>query len=222
MLGTLAMGIAHEVSTPLGIIAGRAEQLEGRVHGDERAAKAVQIVLEQTDRIRRTIRGFLDLVRDESPVLGNTAASGVLDGAVALVHHRFAAANVALTKRVASDVHSVRCDVAMLQQAIVNLLLNACDACPNGGQVEVSADNDGEQVVFCVADNGAGIDEEAAEQATRPFFTTKARGQGTGLGLAIANEIVKLHRGSLRLERASPRGTRAVILVPMVQVSDAL
>ena len=173
----------------------------------------------RTERIRRTIRAFLNLVRDESPILGNTSPAAVLDGAIALVDHRFAAAQVALTRTLAPDLRPIRCDVPMLAQAIVNLLLNACDACPPGGHVDVQATAEGEQVAFAVVDDGIGIDKEAAEQATKPFFTTKPRGQGTGLGLAIANEIVKLHRGILQLEPATPRGTRAVILVPVAQAN---
>jgi signal transduction histidine kinase len=213
-LGTLAMGIAHEVSTPLGIIAGRAEQLQDRMKGDERASKAVQIVLEQTERIRKTIRAFLDLVRNASPLLADVAPEAVLDGAIGLVRHRFEAANVILKRDVAPELRPVRCDLALLQQAVVNLLLNACDASPPGGIVRASAAADGEHVAFAVVDGGSGIPSDVAEQATKLFFTTKPRGQGSGLGLAIANEIVKLHRGSLRLEPASPRGTRAIIFLP--------
>lgn len=218
VMGTLAMGIAHEISTPLGIIAGRGEQLLSRLQGDERSARALQIVLDQSERIRRTIRGFLNLVRGDTPVLGDTAPKAVLDGAVGLVEHRFEAARVTLSKDVSFDLPTIRCDVPILQQAIVNLLLNACDACMPGGHVEASIRSDSEHVVFLVVDNGAGITSEAAARATEPFFTTKAQGQGTGLGLAIANEIVKLHRGSLSLRANSPRGTCASISIPTLKV----
>jgi len=214
-LGTLAMGIAHEVSTPLGVIAGRAEQLLPRLEGDERAARAVRAILEQAERIRRVIRAFLDVVRGEAPALGATPPAAVLEGAVALVEHRLAAAGVALEKDVAPDLPSIRGDVPMLQQALVNLLLNACDACERGGRITARVASSGEQVVFTVTDDGRGITPEEASRATEPFFTTKAPGQGSGLGLAITNEIVKLHRGWLTLEPVSPRGTRASVIVPV-------
>ncbi len=211
MMGTLAMGIAHEVSTPLGVIAGRSV-------GDERGERAVQAILEQTDRIRRVIRGFLDLARGERPDLGDTPPAVVLDGAVSLVEHRFAAAGVTLRKEVHDGLPAIHCDVPMLQQAIVNLLLNACDACAPGGRVEAKITSDGESVAFSVADDGVGITPEAAARATEPFFTTKPKGQGTGLGLAIASEIVKLHRGTLTVRPASPRGTCASVIVPTPKV----
>ncbi len=225
-LGTLAMGIAHEVSTPLGVIAGRAEQLLPKVTGDERAARAVHAILDQAERIRRVIRAFLDVVRGGAPALGETLPSAVLEGAVALVEHRFAAAGVALEPRVTPGLPAVRGDAALLQQAIVNLLLNACDACARGGRVAVEVapegapGREGGRVRFTVTDDGRGITAEEATRATEPFFTTKAPAHGSGLGLAIVNEIVKMHRGTLTLGPASPHGTAATIALPVPSVPE--
>jgi signal transduction histidine kinase len=218
VMGTLAMGITHEVSTPLGVIAGRAEQLGARSNGDERASRAIRAILEQTERIRRIIRGFLDLARGEQPDLRDTAPAAVLDGAVSLVNHRFTAADVALIVDVPEALPTIHGDVPMLQQVLVNLLLNACDACAPGGRVEARIRGEGDRVAFTVVDDGVGIAPEAAAHATEPFFTTKARGHGTGLGLAIANEIVKMHRGTLSLRPASPRGTCASVTIPTARV----
>jgi signal transduction histidine kinase len=213
-MGTLAMGIAHEVSTPLGIIVGRAEQLLPRIAEDERSTRSLRAILAQAERIRRVVQGFLDLARGGTPSLGDVDPASVLEGAIALVEHRFAAAEVALTLDVAPDLPMIHCDVAMLEQALVNLLLNACDACKRHGHVAAKASSDGDRVAFTVVDDGGGITLENAARATEPFFTTKPAEQGTGLGLAITNEIVKMHRGRLSIEPASPRGTRASVIVP--------
>jgi signal transduction histidine kinase len=215
MMGTFAMGIAHEVGTPLGVIAGRGEQLAERLAGDERSERAVRAILEQTERIRSTIRAFLDVARGEQRGLCDSAPSAVLDGARSLVEHRFRAASVALVADVPADLPLIHGDTQLLQQALVNLLLNACDACAPGGQVEAKIRTDGEQVAFTVVDDGEGITPEAAARATEPFFTTKSH--GAGLGLAIASEIVKLHRGSLSLRAASPRGTTASVILPVAR-----
>jgi signal transduction histidine kinase len=100
----------------------------------------------------------------------------------------------------------------MLQHALVNLLLNACEACAPGGRVRVAAHREKDGVAFTVTDDGAGISAEAAARATEPFFTTK--GHGAGLGLAITSEIVKMHRGTFTLRPASPRGTVAAVIIP--------
>jgi signal transduction histidine kinase len=213
-MGTLAMGIAHEVSTPLGIIVGRAEQLLPRIAEDERATRSLKAILAQAERIRRVVQGFLELARGGTPTLGDVEPASVLEGAIALVEHRFAAAEVELTLHVAPDLPMIHCDVGMLEQALVNLLLNACDACKRHGHVAAKASSDGDRVAFTVVDDGAGITTENAARATEPFFTTKPAGEGTGLGLAITSEIVKMHRGRLSIEPASPRGTRASVIVP--------
>jgi signal transduction histidine kinase len=109
----------------------------------------------------------------------------------------------------------IQCDRDLLEHAIVNLLLNACEACGQGGRVEISARSDAEQVAFVVTDDGAGISVEAATRAAEPFFTTKAQSAGTGLGLAIATEIVKSHRGDLTIGPNQGKGTRATIELPI-------
>lgn len=213
-MGTFAMGVVHEVSTPLGVIVGRAEQLRGRVGQDERGVHAAEAIMEQVDRIQVVIRRFLDMARGGPPSLVRTNPGEVIRSAVETVDHRFAKAHVALSTDVPNDVRDVLCDRALLEQALVNLLLNACDACTPGGHVQVSTRSDTEQVAFVVTDDGPGIQPEVAARAKDPFFTTKPAGAGTGLGLAIASEIAKSHRGELTIAPQAERGTRACIDIP--------
>jgi two-component system, NtrC family, sensor kinase len=215
IMGTLAMGVAHEVGTPLGVIIGRAEQILGHVDGDERLRRSLVAIVEQAERIQRVIRGLLDVARGGAPVLDDVEPGAVLGRAVGLVEHRFEGAGLTLTTDVPVDLPAIRCDTALLEQALVNLLLNACDACEHHGHVDVKIRCDGDRVAFTVVDDGVGITADAAARATEPFFTTKPAGKGTGLGLAITNEIVKIHRGALSIEPASPRGTRASVIVPV-------
>jgi signal transduction histidine kinase len=214
-LGALATGIAHEVSTPLGVIVGRAEQLLPRVAADERATRAVTVIGEQADRIDRVIRGFLRLARGDVPVLERAAPKTLATTACNLVEHRFEKAGVKLAQHIDDDLPEVSCEPRLFEQVLVNLLLNACDACSEGGAVELRVDANEEHVSFVVTDDGAGISPEAAKRATEPFFTTKPAGKGTGLGLAIATEIVKHHRGTLDLAaRKDARGTVATVRLP--------
>jgi signal transduction histidine kinase len=213
-LGTFAVGIAHEISTPLGVIAGRAEQLEPRVAGDERAARGVREIIAQSDRIGRVIRGFLNLARGGVPADEPVAPAAVVRGALALVEHRFARAGVRLESEVPPDVRPVRGDARLLEHALINLLLNACDACARGGAVVVSVVAAEDTVSVRVADDGVGIAPEAAQRATEPFFTTKPGGEGSGLGLAIVSEIVHHHRGALVITPRPPRGTLVSMDLP--------
>lgn len=215
---TLAAGVAHEISTPLSVIHGRAEQLHERAV-EERDARAAQRILEQAARIEGVIRGFLKLARGDAPTLQRLDPSDVVREAAALVEHRFAKAGVRLAVEAAGELPAVRGDHRLLEHALVNLLLNACDACARGGSVRLAAGRDpGEgAAVFVVDDDGVGIDPSAVAQVTEPFFSTKAPGEGTGLGLAIASEIVKIHRGVLTLAPREPRGTRATVRLPAVE-----
>jgi len=134
--------------------------------------------------------------------------------AAASVEHRFIKAGVSLTTDARAEAQLVLCDRALLEQALVNLLLNACDACRSGGHVRAAVRSDAERVTFVVTDDGAGIAPDAAARAKEPFFTTKAPGAGTGLGLAIASEIAKSLRGELTIAPNDARGTRACIEIP--------
>jgi signal transduction histidine kinase len=216
-LGALATGIAHEVATPLGVILGRAEQLAPRVATDEKARRAVASIQEQGERIDQIVRGFLTLARGQQPETREEDPAAIARAAASLARHRFAKAGVVLELSTASGLPKLTCEPRLLEQALVNLLLNACDACVDakGGKVTVAVRATGnESVVFEVDDEGTGIDQETAARATEAFYTTKRSGRGTGLGLAIATEIVKHHRGTLNLAPRSPRGTRATIEVP--------
>jgi two-component system NtrC family sensor kinase len=228
-MGTFAMGVVHEVSTPLGVIVGRAEQLRAHAHArteqDARDVRAVEAILGQVERIQVVIRRFLDLARGGPPSLERTHPGDVIRAAAASVEHRFAKAGVELFVDADEGAGEILCDRALLEQALVNLLLNACDACACEesardagivGTVEIANRADAERVAFVVADDGIGIDPAVAARVTDPFFTTKAKGAGTGLGLAIASEIAKSHRGALTLTPNAPRGTRACIEIPIL------
>lgn len=222
-MAALATGVAHEVSTPLGVIVGRAEQLLPKVTHDERTKKSVEIIIEQGNRIGQVIRGFLDLARGQSPALEPVSPSAIASVACSLVQHRFDKAEVRLRLSTAPSLPSLAGDPRLLEQVLINLLLNACDACTPGGHVEISVRVQADRVAFVVEDNGIGITPDAAARATEPFFTTKPVGQGTGLGLAIAAEIVKYHGGHLTIgPRAGDagadtdrRGSRAIVDLPV-------
>jgi signal transduction histidine kinase len=216
-MGTLAMGVAHEISTPLGVIAARAEQMRPRVVSDERLSAGVNAILSQTDRINQVIRGLLGLARGEAPASERIDPRDVIENAVALVEHRFAKAGVDLRQEIDGALPAVVGDPRLLEHAVVNLLLNACDACRAGGDVLIRGRRDQAEIEILVEDSGAGISPSDVGRALEPFFTTKAREGGTGLGLAIAREIIANHRGRLVFTRGEPRGTRAAIRLPPVE-----
>ncbi len=214
-MGALATGIAHEVSTPLGVIVGRAEQLLAKLNGDERSKRAVEAIAEQAERIGAIVRGFLALARGDAPQMDQIDPKMLAEVSVGLVEHRFAKAGVQLIMSSADGLPQVACERRLMEQVLINLLLNACDACEPGGHVELRLIAEGQRVAFVVTDDGSGISSDAAARIMDPFFTTKPVGEGSGLGLAIANELVKHHRGTLTVAaRQGHYGTRASVELP--------
>jgi signal transduction histidine kinase len=219
-IAALSSGIAHEISTPLGVISGRIEQLTGVVKDAEHQRLLGSIGV-QVERINKVIRGFLGLARGDAPTLTEVPAGQLVAEAVALVQHRFAAAGVELQVNDGGvEWAPVACDPELFEQVLINLLVNSLEASERGQVVELRLSSAARQVTFEVIDEGHGITHTAIAHATEPFFTTKAKKGGSGLGLAIAREIVAHHRGELRLERRadldanSPLGTRATISLP--------
>jgi two-component system NtrC family sensor kinase len=216
-LGALATGIAHEISTPLGVIVARADTIATADGVDAKSKRAASIILEQSDRITATIRGFLGLARGRTPELVNGVPARLAEQAVALTEHRFQQGGVEVKLEVEDDLPRVACDALLFEHVLVNLLLNACDAAGPGGHVELRVTREDSNVAFVVVDDGPGISKAAAARALEPFFTTKPEDKGTGLGLAIANEIVKHHNGRLAIgPRTGERGTKALAILPAV------
>lgn len=211
-LAALGTGIAHEVGTPLGVIVGRVDQILPRVEKDERAKAALGIVLEQVSRIQAIVRGCLALARGDAPHLDKTPPAVLAERASALVAHRFDHAEVILDVETVEGLPLVACEPSLFEQALVNVLLNACHATARGGRVVLRVEQSDGKVVFVVDDEGEGISDEVAKRATEPFFSTRRDEGGSGLGLTIAREIVSHHQGTFTLaKRVGTRGTRATI-----------
>jgi signal transduction histidine kinase len=212
-MAALASGIAHELSTPLGVIVGRAEQISERANGDERIVKNARAILDQADHIDRVVRGLLGLARGAPLALEDVEPGRIVRDACALVEHRFARAGVRLATGAIAATPKLRCEPQLFEHAVTNLLLNACEASPAGGIVHFDVETTATDIAFVVTDDGAGIAPGDAARAVEPFFTTKP--SGNGLGLAIAREIASSHRGALALAPRAPHGTRASITVPI-------
>ena len=217
---TLAAGVAHEISTPLGVIAGRATQLQARFKDDERGASAIPAIQTEVERITLTVRRFLDLARGGGLSSEELDPGSFLTSASAMVAHRFREAGVDLIVDAPAELPRLRGDARLLEHLLVNLLLNACDASTPGTWVNLIACPRDHGLGIEVTDQGKGIPELLVERVFEPFFTTKPQGKGTGLGLPIAREIVRMHKGTLRFGQAEPHGTVVRVWLPGITRSD--
>lgn len=225
-LGRLAAGLAHEVGTPLNVISGRAESLRRAHVADPASHRHIDIIVSQTERIERIVRDMLDFARQKPPRRVATDVRAVLRATLELLERQFVSRNVRVETAFADDLPAVIADPDQIQQVFLNLALNAVDAMPSGGTLNISSrletvnhpereDAPAPCVAVAFADNGTGIPEADRSRVFDPFFTTKDPGRGTGLGLSVSYGIIEEHGGWLDLQSRVGEGTCFTVHLPV-------
>ncbi|MGE0551164.1 MAG: nitrogen regulation protein NR(II) [Kofleriaceae bacterium] len=212
--GQLAAGIAHEIGTPLNVARGRVELALSHLGASHQEADNHRVVIDQIDRVTRLIQHLLDYVRPAPATLQDIDLGRTLH----IVRDLLAAqaAKRAVELQVHADSPHLRADPDQIQQIVVNLALNAIDACDRGGRVELRSHTIDNAVVIEVADTGHGIPREIRKQVFDPFFTTKKRGQGTGLGLWVVAQLVRAHAAEIEIDSHPGQGTTARVKWPVL------
>ncbi len=217
-IGTLAAGIAHEISSPLFGIMGLAEAIGDEQDGDLAREYASDIV-EYCRSIRDIVVELSSYSRAaQHEFLGRISLSRFMDDARKLVERSSPVEHVEWSWSVPADLE-VQARSGEIQQVFVNLLKNAAEAVgerhgEEGGRVEVSAGSDGDTVWARVSDNGVGIHDEKLKVIFDPFYTTKPPGKGTGLGLNVVYRILTKYRGSIQVESQLGEGTTFTLRLP--------
>lgn len=215
-VATLVAGLAHEIGTPMGVIRGHAEALEGAVEG-EKAQWRLRTIRDQIDRISAIIQSLLNIARPKQAERVPVALADVIETAAAFLSEKTRTLGVQI-ERVFQPPGVVRGDPDKLQQLFLNLFLNAIDAMPEGGTLRVSiAPAPRSEVEVRVADTGVGISGADLPHIFTPFFSTKPTGRGSGLGLVVAAGIVADHGGHIEVDSEVGRGTEFVICLPADQ-----
>ena len=213
-IGTLAAGVAHEVSSPLFGILGLAEAIEDEETLDGARAHARDIV-RYSMAIKDIVVGLTRYARQaQTDPMESMELGPAVDRAIRLVGHAQGPSAAALETPLEEGVW-VRARSSELQQVVVNLVRNASEAAGHGGWVRVRGYRDAAWAVLVVEDSGSGIAEEHLPQVFDPFFTTKAPGQGTGLGLHVVYRLVSSHRGSIVASNHEDGGARFEVRLPV-------
>ncbi len=212
-IATLVAGLAHEIGTPMGVIQGHAKMLESNVSGDD-ARWRLKTIQEQIGRISRIIQTLLNMARPGKSRRVPVALEGLLESTLSFLSEKLGRRKIQV-ERAYQPVVSVVGDPERLQQLLLNLLLNAADAMPEGGQLRLGlAPADDGSVELRIGDSGPGIRAADLPRIFEPFFTTKESGQGNGLGLMVAKGIVKDHGGSIDVASREGEGTEFCIVLP--------
>ncbi len=225
-VGKLASGIAHELGSPLNVVAGRAKMIEtGSIEGEE-ARRSAQIIGAQARRMTGIIRQLLEFARPRGP---DMARHDILQVATDTLEMLQPLADKQRVRMILEPPHcdtEVSFDEGQMSQVLTNLVGNAIQAMPHGGQlvVRVFAQRatpppdvggaPGDYVCVSVADEGVGMTEEVRSRIFEPFFTTKDVGEGTGLGLSVSYGIVREHGGWLDAESQPERGATFTVYLP--------
>jgi two-component system NtrC family sensor kinase len=213
-IGELAAGVAHELNEPLGNILGFA-QLAGKSQDvGEQTRRDLQKIVSASLYAREIIKKLMFFSRQAPAQKVDVDLNKVVDDVLSLLRPRCEKAGLTVAVDQASAPPLVRGDAAQLQQVLVNLVVNAIQAMPDGGTLHLQTHRDGETVRVVLEDTGVGIAPENLGRVFMPFFTTKDVGEGTGLGLAVVHGIVTLHGGSVRVESEVGEGTRFEVELP--------
>ncbi len=213
-LGQLSAGLAHELRNPLGTIRASAEMLLKNVPEENAIQKELAgFISSEVDRTNSLVTRFLEFARPLELKPQTADLSEVLDRAIAQVERGTPRCNVTVYRNYSPEVGPFPFDAELLERVFYNLLLNAAQATPSGGEISVKTRRLDGRVEVAVIDRGSGIARQHLENIFNPFFTTKK--EGVGLGLAIVSKIVDLHGGKMSVESVSGKGSIFRVYLPV-------
>jgi PAS domain S-box-containing protein len=213
-LGTLASGMAHEIGTPMNVILGRAEYLMERVK-EEPIKRGLQTIVTQVERITRVMNQLLSFARRRTPERRALNLRTTIEDNLEIFQERLSRAQVKLETSFPAACPPVHADPDQMSQVLINLVMNAIHAMPQGGTLRVGVKAGEDTVMLAVSDTGQGMPQDVIAKIFDPFFTTKEFGKGTGLGLTVVKGIVDEHRGAITVESEPGRGTTFTINLPL-------
>jgi two-component system sensor histidine kinase HydH len=216
-LGEMVAGVAHEIRNPLGIISSTAELLRKRLEQNEANSRLAKIIEEEVNRLNQTVTEFLDFARPREPNLRSCDVEGILERGLNFLKPEIDRHHIGLTRQYGRNGHPIMVDPDLLYRAFLNILINAIQAMPKGGELTVSTAvgprGKGMRIEF--QDSGEGITAENVKKIFNPFFTTKD--YGSGLGLSIVKGIIESHQGQITIESHFGRGAKVSVVLPEIE-----
>jgi two-component system NtrC family sensor kinase len=215
-LGLLAAGVAHEVNTPLAVISNYIQMLAKQMPEGDPRQSLIEKIVKQTFRASEIVNNLLNFSRTGAAEASDVDVNRVVEETLSLVAHPLKTSHIQVMKELGQPLPPVRGSANKLQQVFLNLFLNARDAMPSGGMLEVRTAAHNGSVEIEIADTGGGIAREHIHRIFDPFFTTKASGRGTGLGLSVSYGIIKEHAGKIDVRSTPGKGSSFHVEFPAV------
>lgn len=223
-IGRLAAIVAHEINNPLAgilvyarLVLKRLSRDGGELKADEETKKQLETIAAESARCGEIVKGLLQFSRQTKPNVKANDLNEIVSESLRLVRHKIELTGARAVTECAADLKQIVCDEQQIKQALVALLINACEAVhPGEGVITISSRYlaDAHRAEIRISDNGVGIDQETKQHIFEPFFTTKEQGKGVGLGLAVVYGIVTGHAGEIEVESVPGCGTTFAIRLP--------
>lgn len=215
-LGKMAAGIAHEINNPLTSILLNAHLIEERLPKNSRHRENLALVIGETERCSTIVKGMLEFARQTVPNMRPVDLNSAVEKTLLIMESQLLVRQVRVETRLDRSLPRVPADEGKLRQVFANIILNAADAMPGGGRLEIDTRLDAERrrAEVSFQDTGGGIPKELLGRIFDPFFSTKGT-KGTGLGLAISYGIVQQHGGSITASSEEGKGTAFTITLPI-------
>ncbi|GAB4275455.1 MAG: hypothetical protein Kow0056_05030 [Coriobacteriia bacterium] len=218
-LGELTTGVAHEIRNPLGIIRATVQLLDEQRTGPNKASEAVDVIMQEVDRLDAVVRALLDFGRPWKPTLVSVSLNRLVEEVVLLTEKWAKRSGVDIVANQAEGLPEVMADPHQIKQVFVNLVSNAVQAMAGGGTLTVTTSLEDAFVKVEFADTGPGMDAEVARKVFDPFFSTKA--DGTGLGLTIVHRIIDEHDGIIEVASEPGKGAVFTVRLPVPDMERA-
>ncbi|MGQ9708131.1 MAG: sensor histidine kinase, partial [bacterium] len=214
-IGQLAAGVAHELNEPLANILGFAQLIQKTPELPNQALRDIERIVRAALHAREVINKLMFFARVRPPQQVAVKLNDLIMDGLYFLQSRCSKAGVEVSLDLSSDLPEISADPAQLHQVLVNLVVNAIQAMPNGGKLKIATARRNGAVSLIVEDTGVGMTEEIKAQIFVPFFTTKPVGEGTGLGLSVAHGIVSAHGGTISVESELGKGSRFEVVLPI-------
>jgi signal transduction histidine kinase len=220
-IGQLSAGVAHELNEPIGSILGFAQLLKKEGNLNNQAKNDIDKILRASLHAREVIKKLMIFARQMPPQKSRINLNQIVEESFYFLESRCAKEGIEVSRQLSADLPDVKADPSQMAQILVNTVVNAIQAMPEGGRLTVKTEASGGHVHLIIEDTGTGMDKTVQRQIFQPFFTTKDVGKGTGLGLSVVYGIVTSHGGTIGVESEVGQGTKVNIELPRIDRDKA-
>jgi signal transduction histidine kinase/DNA-binding response OmpR family regulator len=214
-MGRLAASIAHEINNPLQAIHNCLHLTVKKPLNEEKKTRYLGMAQEEVDRLITIVQRMLEFYRPSREGMAPTDVHAIIENVLALSSKRLQRGKITVTRKLASDLPNINAVSDQLKQVFLNLVINAVEAMPQGGElcIETKLSEDGDRLSLAFTDTGVGLSEKEQENIFEPFFTTKAT--GTGLGLSVSYGIIERHGGRIEVQSELDKGATFTVYLPL-------